>query len=155
MIWLKKEILFILSVLILGLSACKNDTNTENKFEEVTEISITHKITHFFNEIEKWNMDNVEQINQLGKEIIDFDSTLQFYPNNNDFDYDSFIFSSLHKENLNVFKNHPFLEHYKPYQYSNYKVWRKEINNKKLLDLSIEPHPVLHWIFVIRKRNQE
>lgn len=158
MVWLKKEILFILSLLFLGLLSCKNkveNSKNEEIEEVVIEVTITDKITLFFENLKTWNEENTVQINQLGKEISTFDSTLQFYPNTNTYDDNSFIFSSLKEENLTIFKNHPFLEEDEPHQFSSYKVWRKKVNNRKILDLSIEPHPTLNWIFVIRKREQE
>lgn len=156
MVWLKKVTFIILSAVLVLLSSCENvKTKVDIDTDEIKEITLEDLVEDFFIQIQQWNIENSAKIDSLGHEISQFDSTLTFYPLDNHLEVNSFVFSAKQKEFFKVFEKSEFLSENLPIQNSDYRVWRKKLNNRQVLDLSIEPHPVLGWLFVVRKRGQE
>src|SRR5690554_2368905 len=149
MAWWMKATLCILSGFLL-FSCGEKKQKKDVPLKETK----TDKIDQFFETIKHWDKDSVKSINEIGMEISEMDSTLTFLPFSNDYEPNAFIFNSQSQENFKDFENNELLSHGGK-SFSEYKVWRKEINNQKLLDISIEPHPTLKWIFVVRLRGQE
>lgn len=154
MVWLKKEILFILSVALTALSSCDNTSNKAEK-EQVNGFSKQELISLFFSQIQNWSEEVIPLIDSLGNEISLIDSTLTFLPYKNDYEPKSFLFTAKDKSAFLDFEENEFLNETLASAQSSYKVWRKNINDQQILDLSIEPHPTLYWLFVVRLRGQE
>ena len=154
MVWLKKEILFILSAVLLTFTSC-NSVQNKSENEEVETISKEELVDLFFNQIQNWSDQSVDLIDSLGYQIEQNDSLLTFLPYLNDYEENSFIFTAKDKNAFQVFEESSFLSQSVVSQQSSYKVWRKNLNEFQILDLSIEPHPTLDWLFVIRLRSQE
>ncbi|HLV41717.1 MAG TPA: hypothetical protein VKY37_05520 [Brumimicrobium sp.] len=154
MAWLKKVTLFILSAVLITFTSCERARN-KAEIEKSGIISKEELIVRFFNKIQNWRTESVEAIDSLGYQISQLDSSLNFLPYLNDYDNGAFIFTSNNKGAFDIFENSSFLNKSIVSEQNNYKVWRKKLNNLQILDLSIEPHPTLDWIFVIRLRSQE
>lgn len=154
MVWLKKEILFILSIVSIAFTSCENISNSN---KEIRDPKITKEklVSVFFSEIQNWNDESIEIIDSLGGQISKIDSSLTFLPYQNEYESRSFIFTTKDIDAFQVFEESTFLNQTTASQQSSYKVWRKKLNELQILDISIEPHPTLDWIFVIRLRGQE
>lgn len=155
---LMKVKLFILSGFLVTLYACNNDTKgkiNNNKIEEVEVDIQAETINEFFTAIQIWDTNNEKSIEKLGQKITQLDTTLQFFPLQNSYEKGSFIFSTKKELNFNLLIENSFIHDSNPIQSNTYKVWRRKVNGKNILDISIEPHPTLSYIFVIRKRVQE
>lgn len=153
MVWLKKVTLFILSSIFILLTSCES-IRSKTEIEEES-ISKEELITSFFNEIQNWSDHSIQIIDSLGHEISKMDSTLTFLPYSNEYEKKSFVFTSKDRNAFTPFEESKFLSQSTSSQQSSYIVWRKKLNNLQILDFSIEPHPVLGWLFVVRKRGQE
>lgn len=156
MFWLRKVILFILSAVFLTLVSCES-VRTKTEIEPHIEKTISQEdlVEAFFTQIRDWNSENLYIIDSLGAEISQINSDLNFMSLGNEHEPNSFVFSAEEKEKFMAFETNEFLSQISPVQQSSYKVWRKKLNNREVLDLSIEPHPTLKWLFVVRKRGQE
>jgi len=155
MIWLKREIFIILSFLLLVFSSCSESKPNAIEKLEIKENSKKELIRSFFAHLQNWNNQSYTLIDSIGQQISQMDSTLRFLPFNNSYEKNTFIFTSPNIHSLAVFEESEFLAQSQPIVHSFYKIWRKKINGLQLLDLSIEPHPTLEWIFAIRLRSQE
>ena len=150
MIWLKKVILFILSALFMVLTSCEGiHSKKESKLKTD---SIDDLIDDLFKEVQNWDEHTVKYIDSLGFEISQLDSLITFIPYENECENNSFIFIAKNRKAFRSFNQNRFLT---KSENSSYFVWRKKINDLKILDLSIEPHPTLNWLFLIRLRAQE
>ncbi|WP_107039673.1 hypothetical protein [Brumimicrobium mesophilum] len=156
MVWLKKVILYILSAFLLVFTSCDVAGNKPevSKDEDKTN-SKEDLVKLFLNQIQNWNSDSIQKIDSIGYEIILLDSALSYHSYENDYQPNSFMFSSNERNSFQVFEENEFLKLTQPIQQSTYKVWRKNLKNLKILDLSIEPHPTLGWLFIARLRGQE
>lgn len=154
MVWLKKEILFILSTILITLSSCGGQEKLQDQKEE-RKSTKEELISAFFEQIQSWNKNNISVIDSIGNEISRLDSSLSFLPLKNDYEPRSFVFTTNDKQNFLPFEESDYLINSDFSQQSSYKVWRKQLNELQILDLSIEPHPTLNWLFVIRLRGQE
>ncbi|PKR81171.1 hypothetical protein CW751_06190 [Brumimicrobium salinarum] len=146
-----KATLFILSLLLVGLNSCSSDIQ-ENEIKHEEDLST--KINTFLNQLENWKASEVKYFNQLGKEISKADTLLTFFSFKNKYENNAFIFSAESPKAFNSFEESDLLKE-EIFTKQPYKVWRRKVNHLRILDLSIEPHPTLKWIFVIRLRNQE
>ncbi|SRR5690554_763160 len=154
MIWLKKVTLFILSLLFITLTSCESiRSKSEIPQEEI--LSQEDLIAHFFIQIQHWSNLSIPIIDSLGFQISEMDTSLTFLPYSNDYENKSFLFATKNKSAFSAFEESTFLSESKPIKHSSYKVWRKNLNNLQVLDISIEPHPTLEWVFVVRERGQE
>src|SRR5690554_3234161 len=79
MVWLKKEILFILSTILITLSSCGGQEKLQNQKEE-RKPTKEELISAFFEQIQSWNKNNISVIDSLGNEISRLDSSLSFLP---------------------------------------------------------------------------
>ena len=154
MIWLKKVTLFILSALIIALASCES-IRSKSEIEQEKAISKKELISSFFIQIENWSEHSITIIDSLGFEISQRDSMLTFMPYSNDYEPKTFIFAAKKENAFKPFEESSFLSDSKVTVQTNYMVWRKRIKNLQILDLSIEPHPTLNWLFVVRLRGQE
>ncbi|PWH81367.1 hypothetical protein [Brumimicrobium oceani] len=154
MVWLKKVIFFILSAVLIALSSCESNPS-KSELEEEKVITKDELISSFFSQIQNWSSKNMTTIDSLGFKISALDSTLTFLPSTNEYEPGGFLFTAKNKSAFKDFEENTFLSEQEAISKSNYKIWRKKIKNLQILDLSIEPHPVLGWLFVIRKRGQE
>lgn len=156
MAWLQKVILFILSTVFLFFISCES-VRTKSEIDSVVEKPITQEdlVEEFFTQIRSWNSENIYAIDSLGAEISQMNSNLNFLAYGNEYEAHSFVFSANDKEKFKIFEENDFLVQDSPAKQNSYKVWRKKLNNREVLDVSIEPHPVLGWLFVVRKRGQE
>jgi len=154
MVWLKKVILFILSVLFITLISC-DSFRSKSESPQKEKISEKELVDLFLKETQNWSVQSIPLIDSIGFKISAIDSFLTFLPYANDYEQNSFVFIAKKKNAFHFFEESDFLFQSKFYKQSSYKVWRQEINNLKVLDFSIEPHPTLDWLFVIRLRSQE
>lgn len=157
MFLLKKLKIIIFTCLILFVFSCEAKKNKELKQsqeKEVTENPLATAYHLFFQEISKKEWE-IPELEKLGFQIMDLDSLVQFYKYNNSYEHNAFIFSANAPNHLNNFLNHPFLASEQATTNQDYQVWRKEIDGQKLLDISVEPHPVLKHVLIFRKRTQE
>lgn len=111
-------------------------------------------LDEFYTQIHSFDeMFSIPIIDSLGTELVNDFPSLEFHPYTNLIEQNVFIFSA------NKVMDFEFLLDYfdlhREKKNSNYQVWRREINGAKILDFSIEPHPVYKWIFVVRYRAQE
>lgn len=151
--WLKKVTLFILSALLLIFSSCESVHNKSGNNQE--EISKEDLINNLFNSLQTWNESSIPLIDSIGFEISKMDSSLSFLPYLNEYEKHSFVFVAKDRNELKSFEESSFLSDEIEIEKSGYSVWRKKTNEVELLDISIEPHPSLGWLLVIRKRGQE
>lgn len=154
MVWLKKVTLFILSAIIILLTSCES-ARSKSEVEQEEATTKENFISSFFIQIQNWNDQSISTIDSLGFKISEIDSSLTFLPYSNEYENKSFVFTSRDKNAFLAFEESNFLSQSKPIQQLDYKVWRKKLNELQILDFSIEPHPVLGWLFVVRKRGQE
>jgi hypothetical protein len=154
MAWLKKKILFILSAVLIVFASCENVRNKSAE-KQKEGISKEKLVNSFFSHIQNWSDQSVPLIDSLGNVISQMDSALSYLPYKNDYEKHAFLFTAKNKGAFKIFEESDLLSQSEAIQQSSYKVWRKELNNLKVLDFSIEPHPTLNWIFVIRLRSQE
>ncbi|HLW30039.1 MAG TPA: hypothetical protein VKX29_04215 [Brumimicrobium sp.] len=154
MAWLKRGILFILSLITIVFLSCENTINI-SKNEQSKVVSKEELVQTFFSKVQSWSKELIPRIDSLGIEIGQSDSILTFYPFINDYEPNSFIFSAKDKSSFYIFEQSEFLKQSEVAQQSSYKVWRKKLNELQILDFSIEPHPTLGWLFVTRLRGQE
>lgn len=161
MAWWKRVTLFILSCgLFLGCSF-NNRQQVPQKLETpVVEKSnakeqLTNLIDSFFNATRIWDFSTPFKLDSIGELVDQNDSSLQFYGFGNSYEKDAWLFSTKNRKQLNCFVKSSFLATTPPTTNLSYRVWRKMTNGRLLLDFSIEPHPILGWVFVVRKRAQE
>lgn len=154
MTWSKRVTLCILSVFFITLISCES---TRNKPEAAKEEIITKEdlVSDLFKHVQNWNDLSIPLIDSIGFQISQMDSTLTFLPYSNEYEPKSFVFQAAEKEAFRAFEESDFLSQSKVIKHSTYKVWRKELNELQILDLSIEPHPTLNWVFIVRLRGQE
>ena len=154
MIWLKKMILFIPSTFLIVLTSC-NSVDNKTDSEQGNTISKEELISELFSRIQTWNDQTISLIDSLGFEIDHIDSSLTFLPYSNEHENNSFIFIANDRKSFKPFEESSFLSENIKIQRKKYRVWRKHINNLQILDISIEPHPSLNWVLIIRFRDQE
>lgn len=147
----KKVIFYTLSAITLFLTACNNKPLVEEK--EVP--SQTELVSQFFSHFNEWSSNTVDKLDSLGIQIATKDSILEYHSFTNDYQKSTFIFSSKERSTLKVFEESNFLKKETPVKYDSYLTWRKNLDQRKILDCSIEPHPTLKWLFTIRLRGQE
>src|SRR5690554_3244380 len=99
MVWLKKEILFILSTILITLSSCGGQEKLQNQKEE-RKSTKEELISAFFEQIQSWNKNNISVIDSIGNEISRLDSSLSFLPLKNDYEPRSFVFTTNDKQNF-------------------------------------------------------
>lgn len=153
--WWKKGIFYILSGLLL--TACgSSDTDKVHPQieEEIQDLKVLHT-EKFIQFLADWKEENREALEESGEIIAKEDSLLVFHPFSNDYEENTLFFSSNQVENFDFILINEFFENISPAQHDDYKVWRLAIKNKRLLDVSVEPHPVLKWILAVRLRGQE
>jgi len=153
MVWSKKKILFILSVIFVVISSCNSKENKILPKEVI--VSKDSVISNFFNHFQSRSDESIVIIDSLGAEIGLLDSSLTFLPYSNEYESNSFVFVAQNKLAFKPFEENSFLSDNKEVHDSDYKVWRKNIQNSQILDISIEPHPILKYILSIRFRGQE
>src|SRR5690554_5443770 len=127
MVWLKKEILFILSTILITLSSCGGQEKLQNQKEE-RKSTKEELISAFFEQIQSWNKNNISVIDSLGRAISHLDSSLSFLPLKNDYEPRSFVFTTNDKQNFLPFEESDYLIKSDFSQQSSYKVWRKQLN---------------------------
>lgn len=157
MLWLRRGISTILSLILLFFSSCsENRVKILGNQDEQVEISeLDQTIDSFFVAVQnEWDTENLSHIDSLGIRLSELSDSLSFFPFHNDYSDRSFIFSSKRKSNFDVFLDNEVLN-LETYGSAEYKVWRRKSEGLKVLDFSLEPHPVLTWVFTIRKRGQE
>ncbi|RYM35113.1 hypothetical protein ERX46_06975 [Brumimicrobium glaciale] len=154
MVWLKKVTLFILSALFIALTSCES-VRSKSEIEQEKAISKEDLISSFFIQIQNWNNQSIPIIDSLGFEISKMDSSLTFLPYSNDYEPSAFGFTAKNKSDFKAFEESTYLSQDESTQIATYKVWRKKLNDLEILDLSIEPHPTLNWLFLVRLRGQE
>ncbi|MBW7868549.1 MAG: hypothetical protein H3C31_09520 [Brumimicrobium sp.] len=157
--WFKKGIFYMLSGFWL-LSGCdSNDTVAIKGITETNEVEANIEeitLNSFFSFIQdEWTPENIQQIDNAGIKIAEIENDIFFLPYSNEYEPSTFIFYTKTQEELKLFENHEFLGQPLPSNSPEYKIWRKENMGQKILDISIEPHPILGWICQIRLREGE
>lgn len=157
MVWSMREIFIFLSISLLFCScnSIKSETNENNKSFSKTSIANEEARNEFFHQVINSSSNSIELIDSLGFEIARSSDSLSYIPYHNSYEDRAFVFYASDRTAFTVFERVPLLEKDKLLNDSLYSVFRKDRNGKKLLDISIEPHPVLKWVFVIRMRSQE
>lgn len=152
-----KQILFFLS--LIALTGCSLNKGQADKgkqlFEKKGSIQnkkVSHLVDTFFKALPQWNISN---LNQYGKDIATKDTSLHFLPFINNVEKGAFVFYTVSRKEFEIFEKSTFLSETSPDCDESYCVWRKMIKNHKVLDISIEPHPTLGWVFIVRKRPQQ
>ena len=151
----KKGILVILSGFILFGSCQTQPAQQMNKKQTEGKTSTKELIQTFFDEVKIGDKERIQTINEIGQHIAKKDSFIQFFAFQNAYENNAFLFSANRKEQLNVLKKNSLLEEAVKTSTEQYTVWRPKIAGPQTLDISIEPHPTLHWVLVVRRRVQE
>lgn len=154
MAWSIRRTFIILSLSVFVFS-CKSVTDKAAKDIPTRSPVNEETIDSFFELVSDFNIDSIEVIDRIGYKIAEENDSLRYIPYRNNYEDRAFIFSSAKKTVFNTFQRVPLFEEDKLLNGVLYSVFRKDIHNKKRLDFSIEPHPTLKWIFVVRFRSQE
>lgn len=147
--WLKKGTLFFLSILFF--LSCKQNQESQNSkpFDIVQNIDSVFSLAH------EWSEETPPIPNQLLDSLAIHLDSIKIHRLKNSPEPNTITFSADSKSQFNVFEKTPTLKGLNKVSYDSYTVWRSVIQNKEILEFSLQPHPTLFWTFTIRKRSQE
>jgi hypothetical protein len=147
--WLKRGTLFILSILFF-LSCDQRPENENSKsFDVVQNIDSIFSLAH------NWTEEVPPIPNQLLDSLESHLDSIRIHQFNESPEPNAITFSAKNKQQFDVFEKTATLQGLNKVSYQSYTVWRSVIENKEILEFSLQPHPTLSWTFTIRKRGQE
>jgi hypothetical protein len=147
--WLKRGTLFILSILFF--LSCDQSQVNENSvtFDVVQNIDSVFSLAH------SWTEKAPPIPNKLLDSLDNHLDSIKIHQFSDSPEPNAITFSAKNKQQFDVFEKTPTLQGLNKVSYQSYTVWRSVIENKEILEFSLQPHPTLYWTFTIRKRGQE
>jgi hypothetical protein len=144
-----KGILFFLSVLFFLSCESNHDDKKPKSFDIVQNIDSVFSLAH------EWS-GKTPPISEELLDSLDFHlDSIKIYHFNNSIEPKTIIFSAQKKSQLEILEQTSTLKNLNKVSYESYTVWRSVIENKEILEFSLQPHPTLYWTFTIRRRGQE
>lgn len=147
--WLKKGILFILSIFL-----CLSCNQHEEK-QDSTAFDIVQNIDSVFSLAHEWTDEDPPIPTQLLDSLNRNLDSIEIHAFNYSAEPNAITFSAKDKSHFEIFEKTPTLKRLNKVSYQSYTVWRSLIKNKEILEFSLQPHPTLSWTFTIRRRGQE
>lgn len=146
--WMKQILLF--HSLFLFLS-CSDSPAKEETVEPEPDV-----VEELFNELENWHEKDFKfRVDSLIAAINDANKGIKAYSFENPIDPNKLVFTAPSDSLFAAFtaRAHRLSDDF--YEQEEYKVWRSTIKDKKLLEISLFPHPTEGFVFMFRARAQE
>lgn len=147
--WLKKGTLFFLSIIFL------NSCDPNHNLEKPEKFNLVQHLDSVFSLARNWSGDEPPIPNRLLDNINQNMDSVKVHYYNNNIEPQSILFTAPSKSSLLVVEQTPTLKSLNKVSYQTYDVWRSTIEEKEILEFSLQPHPTKKWVFSIRKRSQE
>lgn len=147
--WLTKVTLFSLSILFFLSCEQRQGNQTSKSFDVVKNMDSVFSLAH------NWTEEAPPIPEKLMDSLQKHLDSIQVYQFDNSPEPNSIVFSAKNKNQFEIFEKTPTLQKLNKVSYDSYTVWRSVIENKEILEFSLQPHPTLSWTFTIRKRGQE
>ncbi len=151
MLWWKRGTLFFLSLVFFACNESEKDATTETISKQSSATLITEfieNIIHSFEGKESNLKESLEEVNTHFDHISVFDK-------HNSYDAGSIVLIADSSHNFDEFKKIIIENFGLPATHGSYQVWLGEINNKRLMEVSLFNHPTNNWMITIRRRSQE
>lgn len=147
--WSMRGTLFFLSISLFLSCESNKDKHSSNAFDIVKNLDSVFSLAH------KWSGE-IPPIPSELLDSIDFHlDSIKIHPIDNSIEPNTIIFSAESKNQFDIFEKTATLNKLNKVSYESYTVWRSVIENKEILEFSLQPHPTLSWTFTIRRRGQE
>lgn len=147
--WSMRGTLFFLSLIFFLSCESNQDKNNSNTFDLVQNVDSVFSLAH------KWSGKKPPIPNKLLDSLDLYLDSISIHPLDNSIEPNTIIFSANSKSQFDIFEKTPTLSKLNKVSYESYTVWRSVIENKEILEFSLQPHPTLSWTFTIRRRGQE
>jgi hypothetical protein len=144
-----KGTLFILSIIFFV--SCESKHNLEKS----EEFNLVNHLDSVFSLAQKWSGDEPPIPNELLDSINAHMDSVEIHYYDNNIEPQGILFTAPSKNSLLIVEQTTTLKNLNKVSYQSYDVWRSAIEEKEILEFSLQPHPIKKWVFSIRKRSQE